>query len=232
MKIINLTLAAGVLVLSSNANADLQSRLGGLAYFNDEANLTWLADANYAKTSGYAAANTNTITLPYDKNTININGTMGWQAANDWAAQLTVGGVSGWRLPDTLQQDASCTDQYSSYSGGYNCSGSEMGGLFYTVLGNTAGSPGVSSLTNTGPFSNIVGSSYWSATEYAVFATDAWSFYMDNGYQTNNADISLGFFGWAVQSGDVSAVPVPAAVWLFGSGLISLIGIAKRKARA
>lgn len=28
---------------------------------------------------------------------------------------------------------------------------------------------------------------------------------------------------------DVSAVPVPAAVWLFGSGLISLIGLAKRK---
>ncbi len=27
----------------------------------------------------------------------------------------------------------------------------------------------------------------------------------------------------------VSAVPVPAAVWLFGSGLICLIGIAKRK---
>ncbi len=30
----------------------------------------------------------------------------------------------------------------------------------------------------------------------------------------------------------VSAVPVPAAVWLFGSGLIGLIGMAKRKARA
>ena len=29
--------------------------------------------------------------------------------------------------------------------------------------------------------------------------------------------------------GTVSAVPVPAAVWLFGSGLIGLIGIARRK---
>jgi len=26
-----------------------------------------------------------------------------------------------------------------------------------------------------------------------------------------------------------SAVPVPAAVWLFGSGLIGLIGVARRK---
>jgi len=31
---------------------------------------------------------------------------------------------------------------------------------------------------------------------------------------------------------DVSAVPVPAAVWLFGSGLLGLIGIARRKKTA
>lgn len=31
-------------------------------------------------------------------------------------------------------------------------------------------------------------------------------------------------------TGTVSAVPIPASVWLFGSGLIGLIGIAKRKA--
>jgi hypothetical protein len=28
---------------------------------------------------------------------------------------------------------------------------------------------------------------------------------------------------------DISAVPVPAAVWLFGSGLIGLVGLARRK---
>ena len=32
-------------------------------------------------------------------------------------------------------------------------------------------------------------------------------------------------------SGTISAVPVPAAVWLFGSGLLGLIGLARRKAR-
>jgi len=30
----------------------------------------------------------------------------------------------------------------------------------------------------------------------------------------------------------VNAVPVPAAVWLFGSGLLGLVGVARRKARA
>ena len=41
-----------------------------------------------------------------------------------------------------------------------------------------------------------------------------------------------GFAGvpWSMHlEGTVSAVPVPAAVWLFGSGLIGLIGIARRK---
>ena len=32
--------------------------------------------------------------------------------------------------------------------------------------------------------------------------------------------------------GTVSAVPVPAAVWLFGSGLLGLVGVARRKKAA
>jgi hypothetical protein len=31
---------------------------------------------------------------------------------------------------------------------------------------------------------------------------------------------------------DVSAVPVPAAAWLFGSGLLGLVGVARRKSRS
>jgi hypothetical protein len=34
---------------------------------------------------------------------------------------------------------------------------------------------------------------------------------------------------WVVTSGPPAIVPVPAAVWLFGSGILGLIGIAKRK---
>ena len=51
------------------------------------------------------------------------------------------------------------------------------------------------------------------------------------GFETGGAanigdplDLSAGAF-----SGTLSIVPVPAAVWLFGSGLIGLIGIARRK---
>ena len=35
-----------------------------------------------------------------------------------------------------------------------------------------------------------------------------------------------------ITGGSVSTVPIPAAAWLFGSGLIGLIGVARRKARA
>jgi len=35
---------------------------------------------------------------------------------------------------------------------------------------------------------------------------------------------------WAVHAGNVGAVvPVPVAVWLFGSGLLGLLGLARRK---
>ena len=107
--------------------------------------------------------------------------------------------------------------------------------FFYNALGDTAGS-----LSNTGPFSNVQSNYYWSATEYAPDIGDAWNFGMgNNGYQSKlNKRYSL--YAWAVQSGDigvvsavslpgVSAVPLPAAVWLFASGLLALLGLARRK---
>ena len=46
----------------------------------------------------------------------------------------------------------------------------------------------------------------------------------------NNADRSCGLNDFSVAA--INAVPVPAAVWLFGSGLIGLIGIARRRKAA
>jgi hypothetical protein len=40
------------------------------------------------------------------------------------------------------------------------------------------------------------------------------------------------FFGTADEIIDSSAVPVPAAMWLFGSGLLGLVGMARRKKTA
>jgi hypothetical protein len=45
-------------------------------------------------------------------------------------------------------------------------------------------------------------------------------------YDTSGNLISMDYSGESVS---VSAVPVPAAVWLFGSGLLGLVGLSRRK---
>lgn len=220
------TVCTCLLVVSFNANSALISRLGGLAYYDDVADLTWLADANYAMTSGY-----------------DTDGYMTWVDSNTWAASLNISGITGWRLPDTIDvgnDGATYTNYYQGIDAGYNITThSELSNMFYNVLGNTAkfDTAAVETgcyvdpdycLTNTGPFGNLHPSVYWSATEYALNADNAWVFGMGFGGQYDGTKLA-GYYAWAVHSGDVSPVPVPAAVWLFGSGLIGLIGIAKRK---
>ena len=222
------SISAGLLALSfaTASDAALVSRLGGLAYYDTDADLTWLADASAVQTSGYDADG---------------DGRMPWQEANVWVEQLTVGGVSGWRLPESIDVDNDGTTYvngnfYTGFDGGYNVAvHSELSNLYYNVLGNLAyydtngnsEQPGWG-LQNTGPFSNVQSNFYWSATEYAPSTTSAWYFNMGYGVQTITSK-NNSLYGWAVQSGDVSAVPVPAAVWLFGSGLLGLAGVARRK---
>ena len=57
VKLIKILLCSSVfsIGLLSNANAALETRLGGLAVYDTDLNITWLADADYAKTSGYDA---------------------------------------------------------------------------------------------------------------------------------------------------------------------------------
>ena len=105
-----------------------------------------------------------------------------------------------------------------------------MGNLFYDVLGGNA-STYISSVHNSNYdlFSNIQSIVYWTATEYTPNTINAWYFNFSGGGQyVGNKTISN--YAWAVYDGDVSAVPIPAAVWLFGSGLLGLIGVARKKA--
>jgi hypothetical protein len=123
---------------------------------------------------------------------------------------------------------------------------SELAFLFYNTLGNKGYcDPATSTvsmcsgpqtgwgLANTGPFSNVLSNYYWSSTEYAPDPTVAWSF--DFGYGDQGYDVKTnGYYAWAVQSGNVggaSIVPVPAAVWLFGSGLLGLVSVGKQRRR-
>ena len=70
-----------------------------------------------------------------------------------------------------------------------------------------------------------IGEAYWSWTEH--LSTGAGTiFESSNIYNRDSADPSIGV--WVVNS----SVPLPPAVWLFGTGLLGLIGIGRRKKAA
>lgn len=191
-------LAGLVLVasLSGAAQAALIDRGGGLIYDTD-LDVTWLADANYAQTSGYKAG-----------------GLMTWSEAVTWADNLTYGGYSDWRLPSP---DWGLACRINPY----DCSGSEMGRLFYTEGGLSAGQsiladpPGI--LDDY--FINMQPYAYWTGEEYD--SSLAWSFHTDVGAQHANFK-SNGYYAWAVRPGDVAAVPEAQtyALMLAGLGLV------------
>jgi hypothetical protein len=100
-----------------------------------------------------------------------------------------------------------------------------MGHLFYSELGGTAGS---NILTSGDPdlvnFQHIWPSYYWS-TDYTLTSatTDAYAFNFNAGDQVVTAKSATNNV-WAVHTGDI-VVPLPAAGWLLGSGLIGLFGL-------
>ncbi|HET7315198.1 PEP-CTERM sorting domain-containing protein [Salinisphaera sp.] len=181
------------------------------AYYDSETDLTWLADAN-------------------------ANGAMSWTAANAWARDLTIGGVSDWRLPKTLQPDPSCAQQFGGQSLGTGCTGSEMGKLFYDVLGGTANrSIDAVHNDNYAKFTNIFSDFYWSGTSLAGADDYAWLFDFGYGAQDINTK-SAALHAWAVHPGNVAGpstptVPEPQSLWLVALGLITALLWLRRSER-
>ncbi len=234
--VLSLLVVAG-LSLSGASEASLHDRGYGLIY-DDVLDVTWLQDANYAKTLGYP-----------------LNGQMSWTEANNWAATLSYhagqyGTIDDWRLPGMKDTAAPGCD--FSASGGADCgfnvqtrdSGtgevfSELAYMFHENLANLSandatgnfrgGSPGIHwGLANVGLFDNLESHTYWSALEYAPTINNAWAFSTASGRQINALKINQ-YYAWAVRDGDVTVVPVPAAVWLMGSALFGLAGFTRKR---
>jgi hypothetical protein len=84
MKRVFMILATMVQVLGfviSTTHAEFINNGGGMIY-DTNLNITWLQNANYAKSSGYDS-----------------DGLMTFNQASSWAASLIYGGIGGWRLP-------------------------------------------------------------------------------------------------------------------------------------
>ncbi|RJQ14908.1 MAG: DUF1566 domain-containing protein [Nitrospiraceae bacterium] len=123
--------------------------------------------------------------------------TLTWTDAVSWADSLVFGGFDDWRLPGS--------DQCS----GNDCTGSEMGHLFYTEDITSS---------SVGPFLNVKPSLYWSATGYDD--AQAWRFNFLYGTQSLG-DKTQKRYAWAVRDGDIIPSPVapePVSSILFVTG--------------
>jgi hypothetical protein len=179
---------------------------------------------------------------------------MYWTDSNSWAANLVYGGYSDWRLASNTPVNGIAFDNTLSNNGstdyGYNITSphSELAYMYNVNLGlkdyySTTGvyqptfgifSNGTSNgmnqnsygQNNVGLVTNLQSSGYWSGTNYSPNPGFEWLFSTFNGQQSFGQGLQLN--AWAVRPGDVSAVPLPAAFWLFGSGLMGLLGLRRR----
>lgn len=170
-----------LLAWSTSVSAKLWDRGGGLIY-DDVQNITWLQDANYAFTTGYAGD----------------AGHMSWASAMNWAANLeyydSVRNVTwtDWRLPDTHGDIGN--------QNGFYASGSEMGHLYYNE-----------SIMGSAFFINIEHYHYWYRNDYAPPPQIAWSFDFLDGSQ-GAYDKNSAHCAWAVMDGDVGVVATTTTI--------------------
>ncbi len=217
--------AATMVALSGAAQAALIDRGGGMIY-DTTRNITWLADMNYAQTSGHTGTG------------VIANGRMTWAATTAWADNLVFGGFSDWRLPTLNPADTTCSGNFNAGGGfpnqyfGTGCTGGELSGLFVADLGNKANESVLNQVGDTAEqianlalFSNVQPTIYWSGTEYAPNPDGAWKFSPGDGSQSPDDKFNSSW-AVAVRPGDVTAsVPEPQTLALallaFGATVVA-----------
>jgi hypothetical protein len=229
------SLAVGLLASGTLAHAGLvrYSAVGGIdVVYDQDSDLTWVADANLFKTQAKSNANivTNIINAIgsvndsyYGSHVLETSdfdtgsGRMTWWGAMAWAEWLDYGGATDWRLWSALNADGTGPCM------GFTCTDSE----FVRLIASSQNNLGIY-------FDNLERSVYFSSTEGGVdppvtYAQNAWGYNTAKGLQTIyiKARVSFAFppanyYAWAVRSGQVVPVPLPGTGWLLGSGFAGL----------
>lgn len=234
-------LAAGLLFSLTTLNAEAAltpyTYAGQSVVYSSVSDITWTADANLLGT--LEASNPNLVSTiistigsiahntpsPYDTpansghhplttDDFGANGLVSWFGAQAFVGYLNAINYAGsyqWTLAG-----AGTNPQFTWYE-----TDGQFSQLFYSELGGTAGS----AIPNTDNFANEQANAYWLNTEDG--SVTAWAFYTTNGF-LHYVDEDRLYYAWAVSPGQVSAVPVPGAVWLFGTGLLGLPGLKRR----
>lgn len=161
----------------------LKNRGFGLIY-DSVRNITWLKDANYARTVGHTPT-----------------GEMTWDQATAWVRSLSYYGRSGWRLPSALNSDGSgpCLGQ--------NCNDSELGFFFLVETKLDMTGINVLNFDNTAVFWSSTEASETEAFAWSVSNFKQGSLHKDpfSGEFVPDRSLLLGpVLTWPVHDGDVS----------------------------
>jgi len=171
-------------------------------------------DANGAFDNSCMVSGVSACVMYYDSN-LNIEILNNWNiGAGTWsgvqtlaeAAGFTATGLTGWVLPtESGNVSAGASNQYLSI---WQDVGSSLSGL-------------------QAQFAGVQNFYYWSGTEFSP-ALGAWYFGTGDGFQNVGGEFN-DYYAVAVRPGEVSDVPLPAAVWLLLSGLGSLGAMVRKR---
>ncbi len=182
-----------LLGLSTTAQALLYDRGNGMIY-DDQLDITWLVDANYAATQWDESDGTQG----------DRDGVMNWNQADLWARALEYGGNNDWRLPTTD------VINYMFYQ--------NLGGIADNSVLDATDPNGYLDLIK-----NLKPEYYWSGLEDGENDefTYAYLFSYEYGEWGSEGKSGSGY-AWAIHPGDVGAAEVsePGVLLLFGAGLV------------
>jgi hypothetical protein len=186
-------LCAGVLCTGA-AEAALVASEDGETIYDATSDVTWLANANLAATKSFGVRG------------INPDGSMAWTTAQEWIAAMNAAnylGSSHWSLPATKLPDDMCSQMPKAAAFGYGCVGSQMGYLYYQLLGGVKGSTiELQHGADYRLFKNFQPYLYWSSTLWTRVPNSAFSFSFGNGFQGTNVFANM-MYAMAVAPGKV-----------------------------